>query len=132
MLLPRWFTDTAEAAQHPKKAAALAGVLAAVCWAFLAYFWIGPHNVAGAAAFAGLIGLACFYGTTRGLREYRSDPSRSARIDRARRAGFRLGAMWIVFGLFVVIALAIQSLAVLTVGVVMFIVTGLVLRSRGR
>lgn len=132
VMFGRWFTDPAEAAQHPTRAAVTAGGLAAVCGAPLAYFVLGVHSILGASVFAVLIGATCSFGTLRGLRQYQADPSPGARAERVRRSGVRLGAMWAVFLLFTLVALAVHSLVVLVIGVLMFIVTPLLLRLVGR
>lgn len=128
MLLPRWFTDPAEAAQHATRAAATAGVLAAICWFPLAYFVVGPHSVVGAAIFAVLMGSACCFGTMRGVRSYKADPSRAGRLRAARRGGLRIGVMFAVLLVVAAVAIAVQSLAVLAVGVLAAIVAPMLLR----
>jgi hypothetical protein len=128
VLLPRWFTDTAEAARHPVRAASLAGVLAAACWELLAYFVVGPHTVAGSAVFAIVIGVACAFGTLRGLRAAQAHPSRQARLRRARQAGLRLGVTWLVLLVFALLALALHSLLLLGIGVVVSVAAALLLR----
>jgi phosphate/sulfate permease len=108
-VVPGWLTDTNEAARHPYRAASFAGVVAAICWGLLAYFVLGPHSVSGAALFAVLIGAACALGTTRGLRAYAADPSRSARRGRVRRSALRLAVMWGLLLVVVLLALLFHS-----------------------
>jgi hypothetical protein len=132
VLLPGWVTDTAEAARHPFRAASFAGALAAVCVGLLAYFVIGSHSVTGAAVFAVLIGAACALGTTRGLRGYAADPSREARLGRARRAGLRLAVMWGLLLASALLALLLHSYAIFLAGVIASVVAPLLLRLWGR
>jgi hypothetical protein len=78
------------------------------------------------------MGAACGFGLDRSLRQYRLDPSRSARLNRARRAGFRLGVSWLILLLSGVIAVAVGSFAIFAVGIALAVAVPLLLRVRQR
>ena len=124
----RWFTDTAEAARHPVRAAAFSGLVVAAIGVFFAYIEFGFHSPVEVAAFSILLGAVFGAFMHRWLREYRRDPTPRARRERARRAGFRLGISWLILVLSGVIAVAAGLFGILVFGVALAVAVPLLLR----
>jgi len=68
----------------------------------------------------------------RGLRDYTVNPSREARLRRARRSGLRLAVMWAALLVSALLAVVLHSYAVFVVGVIASIMAPVLMRLRGR